>query len=711
MEKIQLSKKFIVLFLFLGIFSILAQVILVREILVNFYGNEFFIGFVFFSWMLWTFLGSFLFALVPKPKNFKTLLFLPPLILLFQIFALRLTNFFNKTGQLPSLKFSFSLSFFLMAPLCFLVGFLFPYFLSLFKKEKEDLIAKAYFWETAGFIIGGIIFNFFLFRWLEIWSVIILFLIVGILLLRFKFFKLAFVIFLIILTCIFFSEKISLWTNGFKYQNQKILEVKNTPYQRIVIGKIFSEKNEQINFFGNGNFLFSNQKDLFSEVFHLPFLYNPKIKNVLLIGKGEEGIIRELLKEKIENLFYLKDDFYLFSIILDYKLLPQDKRIKILKYQPEKIFQENQKFDLVILNFSLPTTISLNRFYTKEFFGKFKEILSPRGILFFTFPSTFAEQNLPLNRSNSVIFTTLKKVFPNLLALKSENNIFYLGSKDIKFSEIPQKEILANFQRLNLKTIFFNQAFLSLLEKKNLNLTTENSIKNPRLLFLANLARFSQLSERTEKILALFLNIDFLKLFLLFNFLILLLIFLLKDKKEGCLFSIFCASFTLMSLEILLVYFYQNYFGNVFYKISLILTFIMTGILIGNYFSRKILLKGGTIYLFFSFLAFVALSFSFDKIPSVCSLIKNGILLESLLGILGIISGFILGFIFPILAKIYEKDGGEISKFYAFDILGGAFGAILPSFLFLPILGLDHLIILLIVFNIVVAFYLLLAKR
>ena len=45
-------------FAVLGITSLIGQVMLIRELMIVFYGNEFFIGWVLFSWFLWVGLGS-----------------------------------------------------------------------------------------------------------------------------------------------------------------------------------------------------------------------------------------------------------------------------------------------------------------------------------------------------------------------------------------------------------------------------------------------------------------------------------------------------------------------------------------------------------------------------------------------------------------------------------------------------------------------------
>ena len=45
-------------YLALGITSVVAQVLLIRELLVAFGGNEFFIGWTLFAWLFWTGLGA-----------------------------------------------------------------------------------------------------------------------------------------------------------------------------------------------------------------------------------------------------------------------------------------------------------------------------------------------------------------------------------------------------------------------------------------------------------------------------------------------------------------------------------------------------------------------------------------------------------------------------------------------------------------------------
>ena len=45
-------------FTILGITSLIGQIMLIRELMIVFYGNEFFIGWILFSWFLWVAIGS-----------------------------------------------------------------------------------------------------------------------------------------------------------------------------------------------------------------------------------------------------------------------------------------------------------------------------------------------------------------------------------------------------------------------------------------------------------------------------------------------------------------------------------------------------------------------------------------------------------------------------------------------------------------------------
>jgi len=77
-----MKKKLFLSFSLLGISSIIAQTLLIRELMISFYGNELFVGVVLAFWLIWVAIGSlFCEKILEKNKNHF------PLLLIFQILS------------------------------------------------------------------------------------------------------------------------------------------------------------------------------------------------------------------------------------------------------------------------------------------------------------------------------------------------------------------------------------------------------------------------------------------------------------------------------------------------------------------------------------------------------------------------------------------------------------------------------------------------
>jgi spermidine synthase len=109
MNRPQTLKLHVSLF-YIGFGSILSQILLVREFLVSFYGNELSIGIIFACWLVWIGIGSAFGNKVIKRSQsisslFIVLIALTPLVTLMQILAVKFVRGFihTPTGEFLSM--------------------------------------------------------------------------------------------------------------------------------------------------------------------------------------------------------------------------------------------------------------------------------------------------------------------------------------------------------------------------------------------------------------------------------------------------------------------------------------------------------------------------------------------------------------------------------------------------------------------------------
>lgn len=127
---------------------------------------------------------------------------------------------------------------------------------------------------------------------------------------------------------------------------------------------------------------------------HIPMAVNPNIKNILVIGAGDGGTIRELTRyNHVENIDMVEIDEIVVEVCREY--LPQtasrlsDPRVHIY-YQDGLRFvrNKNNEYDLIIVDSTDPFGVGEGLF-TKEFYGNCFKALKDDGILVNQHESTF----------------------------------------------------------------------------------------------------------------------------------------------------------------------------------------------------------------------------------------------------------------------------------------------------------------------------------
>lgn len=195
---------------------------------------------------------------------------------------------------------------------------------------------------------------------------------------------------------------------------------------------------------------------------HVPMAVNPDIKNVLVIGAGDGGTVRELTRyDHIDNIDMVEIDETVVEICREY--LPQtasrlsDPRVNIF-YQDGLRFVRNKEneYDLIIVDSTDPFGVGEGLF-TREFYGSCYKALTDDGILVNQHESTFYTSYAnSMKRAHSRI----KSTFPIALVYQAHiptypSGHWLFGFASKKFD--PRTDLKADWwNSLGIKTRYYN---------------------------------------------------------------------------------------------------------------------------------------------------------------------------------------------------------------------------------------------------------------
>jgi hypothetical protein len=163
--------------LIMGLSGIIAQIVLLRELLISFLGNELTLGIILANWLILEAVGSFLIgkSVEKVKKKMEAYVFLQiffSVALPFSIYLSRIfkTILLTTPGEGLGFVTIFYSSFLILLPVSVSHGALFTYASKLYSQyEKKDAtsIGKVYVLETLGSIIGGFLITFVLVQYFD----------------------------------------------------------------------------------------------------------------------------------------------------------------------------------------------------------------------------------------------------------------------------------------------------------------------------------------------------------------------------------------------------------------------------------------------------------------------------------------------------------------------------------------------------------------
>ena len=708
-----------------GFTSLFIQALLIREFLISFYGNEFTIGIILANWILLVAVGSLISsrACVKSADPRAAYAFLQLVISVYLplvIFLVRIVkNLLGLTlGEGAGMISIFSSSLALLLPLGLATGAQFPYLcriLSDLPGRTRDCGARVYIYEASGFIIAGPIFMLLLIGRLSSFSIAFILGVLNLLCAMFlvkerpasvrsKYLFPAAGLLLIISALALlgpagYLQKISV---DQQYRGLKVLKSENSVYGNLTVVKNAS----QYTFFNDGvPVITSPIPDLAytQDITHFSMLACPKPENILLLNGAAGGIIKEALKYPVKKITYVELDPLLIKLLWEF---PTDTTLKELDDPRVEIkntdaslfvrFQSPHKaYDVIILNLPLPSTLQLNRFYTKEFFRAAKSCLKPQGVFMLSLPGSLSYLSPQMRLLNSSVLSALKDEF-SVFTIPGYYNLYLASNESLK---ITPEVLMQRLQKDSVTVELFNGSYLrERLSRQWLaffNSSLEGCKNARKNSDLAPSAVFYSVSQWncafSPQIQRLFQGLDKLSLQSLLIGLALALLVLLAAKAWGKLtrrstigFAVMTTGFTAMGLSLIIVYAYQAFCGFIFTHIALLSAAFMAGLASGGWFTTVKSNKIKDDHACFIKIELAIILFLGLIIPVFYHAASAGLFF------LSAACGFLTGMEFPVANRIWQEQKGEGSSagtLYALDLTGAYLAAMAISVALVPVLG------------------------
>jgi spermidine synthase len=654
-----------------GIASVAAQLVFVREYLSQFQGNEIVIALVFFDWLVLGGIGTWL---AHRPRRFSAeVLIICSLSLVLlsvgQLAAIRILRpMLFGLGASAGFYAIFAFTFFTMAPYAGLVGFVLPYSLFLLRTRSPDYPGvRIYMADNLGDICGGALFAF-----------VLVFFVTPMQALAVAHLPLA------IMTAGLFSRRhwggllagaavAAAWgataveTSLLRPAVGRLVHYEESRYGRLTV----QQDQEQVTLFADGVPVYTTQDWIQAEeTAHYPLSQVRRPDRILLISSAA-GLMDEVLKHKPRAIDYVELDAAVTRLLVQYGMLQVPAGVHPVHGDARTWLRETDRiYDAILVALPEPDTFQLNRFYTDGFFDAVRAHLSPRGIFSFSVEGYDNFMTAAQQMEVSSLKNTAQRYFKYVQLLPGQRIYFLCRQRPLNL-DIPG--LLA---RQGVATRYVGPYFHG-------NLTPE------RLAGLAaDLLPGVPANTDTRPYL---MRLMFAQWFTKFNtsprfFAIVLLVifggYLLRLRREA--FVLFTTGLVNMGTEILVIFAFQIFLGYIYFKIGIVVTVFLAGLLPGAWWGQRHISRPA-LFLMLSDAAIIGWMVGFlVAVQVVGDRLPQGFFYAG-----GFLISLFCGFQFPLALARAGRNNQAAAGIFAVDLVGAACGALVASTLLIPYLGLE----------------------
>jgi len=720
----------------MGLTELIAQVILTRELLANFFGNELSIALVLAVWLIAVAAGSAAGSRLAPRLTFPDRAFGWTQIALAAIFpvALLTTRLLQPghptPGQVLGPGAMLLTSLYALAPVCVVGGCQFviaaraagvqPWRAARREDRAVPPIAIVYALEAVGAVMGGILFHFWLaehaapFRGLALVGLVNI--ASGCALLRPRISARGVGVLvpaavlsaaLVALTLRAEEAELASLRHSPRWANLHPVDFVPSRYGPLVV----SEQADQVSLFQSGVLLFTSQDEYANEVVaHLPLLEHRSPRRVLLVGGAVAGLAGEALKHPLERLDCVELDPSVVELARQWLprglLAPLSDRRVHLHLGDGRLFikQARSRYDAIIVNLPDPTTASLNRFYTVDFFREAAGALAPGGILAIGLTGSTHHLSGSLLLAAGAADETLGRVFADRLLVPGEE-IYLMAATEPDVLSADWRKLAERLDARSIHTDFVNEAWLrdALLPFRAELIRAQleqvpgarvNTDLEPVSYYYQTRVWLDQLSPLLARLMGRLSRIAVWWALVPLGLAALALAIARGRGRRPRLAAVLIATAMMgafgLLVEVLALLAFQSACGYLYHALAALIAAFMAGIAAGSgALSLREVKRGAASRLLIASLATSSLVCLL--LPHLVRAILPAPMLASLaLGLLLFLVGSLVGAVFPIAVLLYRREqaaaaaGGVI---YAADLVGSAGAAVIAGAIAVPLLG------------------------
>jgi spermidine synthase len=655
-----------------GLISSSVQLLLLREIMNITGGYELIAGAFLFSWLTGSSAGA---ALAPRSslsdiRKISLYFSVGPVVSL--IMMLLFSRLFMKPGETPSFFGSVILTFLVLLPFCLVSGFTFIKLISASGAGKFHP-GRSFSIETAGGILAGILVSILSTGLFNTYQTLFLLIILNLAYVIFifyppgKIYTLYLKITVLLISVIIILLPPDRRIRQILLRGVKVTETYDTQFGNITKGSYHEETSI---YYDQRLLVYNNDASESEEDIHYALLQTRQTANVLLISGPVNSRMNEIKKYPVRNVVYVERDPALikgqFESNQDLFHILRIENNDALSY----IRETSEKFDAVIMLLPPPSTLSLNRYYTKEFFELVREKMTHDAV-YSCSPGIntgyFNDESVKLYSS---IFNSLKAVFRNVIPIAG-NKLYFIASEKELTPSVCQLVKERGIRNVYVGPDYLSDDLLKLKSDEIMSLMNASIRQNKLTLPVASFyyQSFNLSKSLSEKV----------PIIIVLGALFALALKTLKSSNS----IMFFGAFALSGFEILLLLILQLSLGNMYQLTGLIIAGLLAGLAIGAGSEFSILQKSSfTFRVFILVLFYIASAFLADRIISV----KGHLPVIALLIFMGFIPAMITGSFFRNLTSLKSTDT-ELSGIYSADLAGSALGFIIFSGLTVPLFG------------------------